>query len=149
MSKSWGTPTWYFLHSLAEHISETLYKNQNTEVCNMIKLICSNLPCPDCRAHAIQYTKSLTPKNVHTKQQLKEYLFNFHNSVNMRTNKGQFNEYNKYKTSRLEQIFKLFKEKMIHNTYGNRKFNETLSRKNMIKSITNFLNNNKHEITWL
>lgn len=149
MSKSWGTPTWYFFHSLAEHISENLYNTKKLEVCNIIKMVCSNLPCPECRQHAVLYTKSLTPRNVPTKKHLQDYLFNFHNSVNMRLNKGQFRDYDKYKLSKLEHIFKLFNDKMIHNRYNNRKFNETLSRKNMMHQITNFLNTNKNEIRWL
>ena len=37
MSKSWGTPTWYFFHTLAEKIKENEYDGIKGEVLSYIK----------------------------------------------------------------------------------------------------------------
>lgn len=149
MSKTWGTPTWLFFHSLAEQISDECYEKNKVEICELLKIICNHLPCNDCRIHAIQYTKyTLNPKNVPDKESLKQYFFNFHNSVNVRLGKGLFNDYNIYKNSRLQNIFKNFSAAYCGRSIT-RSFNEQLSRKNIVKNVEVFLNKNKNNIKWL
>ena len=72
MSKSWGTPTWYFFHTLAEKIKENEYDGIKKDVLLHIKIICSVLPCPDCRDHAVNFMKRINIGHVNTKEQLKQ-----------------------------------------------------------------------------
>jgi hypothetical protein len=149
MSKTWGTPTWLFFHSLAEQMTDECYEKNKVEICDILKTICNHLPCNECRIHATQYTKyTLNPNNVPDKKSLKEYFFNFHNSVNVRLGKGLFNNFNQYKNARLENIFKNFSIAYTGKSIT-RNFNEQFIRKNIIKKVENFLNRNKHQIIWL
>lgn len=82
----WGEPTWYFLHCLAEKIQDDAFPSIRIEILNVIYTVCANLPCPDCANHASEYLKSINYKMIQTKEQLKNVLFNFHNSVNNKKN---------------------------------------------------------------
>ena len=85
MSEKWSIPTWTFFHTLAELINNTFYINNTGTILNLIKKICSNLPCPECRAHASLYMNRIRIDNVKTKEDFRMMLFTFHNSVNSST----------------------------------------------------------------
>ena len=53
MSKRWGTPTWYFLHTLVEKIDEHYYNVISNSVTNILVDLLKNLPCPYCKDHAL------------------------------------------------------------------------------------------------
>ena len=78
----WGEPTWFFFHTIAEKVIEQNFPKIRAELLNHIYLICSNLPCPICSEHAMKYISSINFSNIETKQQLKDFFFNFHNIVN-------------------------------------------------------------------
>jgi hypothetical protein len=42
------------------------------------------LPCPDCANHAREYLNNINYLTIYSKQQLKDVLFHFHNTVNQR-----------------------------------------------------------------
>ena len=84
MSKRWGTPTWYFLHTLVEKIDVNYYDKIYGEVRNLIIDIFQNLPCPYCKNHALNYIKKKNIYKIKTKEEMKTYLFDFHNEVNKR-----------------------------------------------------------------
>tara|TARA_B100001093_G_scaffold197137_1_gene189451 strand:- start:10637 stop:11083 length:447 start_codon:yes stop_codon:yes gene_type:complete len=86
MSKRWGTPTWYFLHCIVEKINVNYYNKIHGEVRNLIINIFQNLPCPYCKNHALNYIKKKNIYKIKTKEEMKMYLFNFHNEVNKRLN---------------------------------------------------------------
>lgn len=87
---TWGPATWTLFHTLAEKIQDAQFNDTKSDLLTFIKRICSNLPCPDCAAHATQYTSKLTPNHFTSKEQFKLFLFHFHNSVNIRTGKRPF-----------------------------------------------------------
>jgi hypothetical protein len=87
---TWGPATWTLFHTLAEKIQDDQFNDAKSDLLTFIKRICSNLPCPDCAAHATQYTSKLTPNHFTSKEQFKLFLFHFHNSVNMRTGKRPY-----------------------------------------------------------
>jgi hypothetical protein len=148
MSKSWGTPTWLYFHSLAEQIDSKFYSNNYKKVFNFIKEICSCLPCPDCTKHATVYLSKIHHSEVNTKEKLKIVLFNFHNSVNVRTRKPVFNNLKMYELSRIEPIYSEFRKQYLNNKLQNRGFNDTLHRKQIIEKLDIFMteniNNFKH-----
>jgi hypothetical protein len=82
----WGEPTWFLFHTLAEKVKENNFQSIRLDLINLITIICSNLPCPDCANHATDYMKKINPASIRTKQDLKLMLFQFHNVVNQKKN---------------------------------------------------------------
>lgn len=80
----WGEPIWLLFHTLAHKIKESSFSKIKYELLNIIFLICTNLPCPDCANHATRYLQGINFDAIITKDHLKDMLFNFHNSVNMK-----------------------------------------------------------------
>jgi hypothetical protein len=96
----WGTYTWILLHWMSEQIKDSYFHSEKDQLLIFIKDICNNLPCPNCREHAVQYLSRIPLSMVKTKEELKYYIYHFHNSVNMRSKK-QYEHHsilNKYKT---------------------------------------------------
>jgi len=89
----WGAPTWFLLHTLAEKVKDESFNNIRMQLFDVIKNICSNLPCPKCSGHAIEYFKKINFNSIITKQDLKLMLFRFHNEVNINKGFAQFNEF--------------------------------------------------------
>ena len=87
---SWGEPTWNVLHVLAEKVKDEEFPKIRVELLEVIYSICSNLPCPDCANHASMYLNDIRYKNIQTKEQLKNMLWTFHNTVNKKKDFPQF-----------------------------------------------------------
>jgi len=88
----WGAPTWYLFHTLAEKVKDESFPIIRRELLNIIYTICTNLPCPDCANHATRHIQSINFDTIITKQDLKDMLFEFHNSVNSRKNFPLFSQ---------------------------------------------------------
>jgi hypothetical protein len=150
MSKQWGTPTWLFFHTFAEQISDELYQQHAREICNIYVSICKNLPCGYCTKHATQYVgRTLNPHYIHNKTQLKQYLFDFHNSVNVRNGKPIFTDYQIYKNAKLDKIFEYFRREYTRSTSPYTGFQDIMHRKNMVDLIHKFLMSHKDKIHWV
>lgn len=80
----WGEPFWNFFHVLAEKVKESEFPKIRKELLNIIYTICTNLPCPDCTQHAVQYLNGINFNHIQTRDQLKDMLYHFHNAVNAR-----------------------------------------------------------------
>ena len=80
----WGEPTWFLFHTLSCKIYEDSFLTIRYELLNNVYAICTNLPCPDCAAHAKSYLDGINFSTIKTKDDFKKLLFNFHNSVNLR-----------------------------------------------------------------
>ena len=80
----WGAPTWYLFHTLAEKVKENSFPLIRKELLDIIFVICTNLPCPDCANHATRFMQGVNYNTIVTKLDFKELLFRFHNSVNAR-----------------------------------------------------------------
>ena len=78
----WGEPTWFFFHTLAEKIKDEYFNELFIDLIKFVKLICSNLPCPDCAKHATSYMNKINFDAIKNKEQLKMLFFKFHNEVN-------------------------------------------------------------------
>lgn len=86
----WGEAIWFLFHTLAEKIKEEHFQSNKYEMINMVKSICTNLPCPKCSDHATAYMKRLNIESIKTKQDWKDFLYKFHNEVNIRKNFAEF-----------------------------------------------------------
>ena len=82
----WGEPFWILFHVLAEKVKESEFSRIRAGLLNLVFTICSNLPCPECTAHAVQYLNGINFNTVHTKDDFKQMMYAFHNSVNIRKN---------------------------------------------------------------
>lgn len=87
---SWGEPTWALFHVLAEKVKDEDFPAIRAELLEVIYTIASNLPCPDCANHASMYLNDIRYKNIQTKEQLKNMLWAFHNTVNKKKDFTQF-----------------------------------------------------------
>jgi len=89
MSKAvWGPATWKLLHCMVLKV-KTIEPQQMIELKNAIMRIVSNLPCPYCTAHALSNIASSNFKMIQNINDLKLFMFQFHNKVNQQTNKPQ------------------------------------------------------------
>jgi hypothetical protein len=86
----WGEPTWFLFHTLAEKIKPEYYPEIRKELLNLIYTICSNLPCPNCAKHAVDYLNAMNFNTLTTKDSLRMMLYNFHNEVNRRKRFPEF-----------------------------------------------------------
>jgi len=124
---TWGPYTWFFLHIMAEKIKDEKYEECKGAIYSVLVGILSHLPCDYCAEHAIRILGKININTISTKEKLKTFIFEFHNSVNVRTKKGPrtMDELNRYKNGNLriaaETLFKVFhthdKEHMM-NEFG-------------------------------
>ena len=94
----WGPLFWDWFHNLTICYPNSPTYNQAYETYNKIENFIMNLPCPHCKNHAIQYINQ-HPINLTSNKKFQLWVWNFHNSVNYRTNKPIFSKqdyYNKY-----------------------------------------------------
>lgn len=141
----WGPPTWIFMHTLAEKIKEESFPAIGQQVIIQIIQTCSNLPCPECASHAKLFWSKVKTGNIHSKNDLINLLFVFHNTVNIRRHIQPFKIENLsyYKSKNLIQAFNHFAKNF--NTYGNmRLLTESFHRNRFLVSIRNWLMNNLH-----
>ena len=74
----WGKSTWQLFHTMAEKIDEIFYQQSRYIILDMIKKICTTLPCPDCARHAAAFMRNVHPDSVPNKREFRAMLFVFH-----------------------------------------------------------------------
>ena len=142
----WGEPTWIFLHTLAEKIKDEEFHKLRKELLDNILKICNNLPCPICSQHAIRYMNGVNFNNIQTKEQLKLFLFSFHNTVNRRKDYEQFNvaDLSKYQNANTINIIRNFFYHFSKRTYNVRMAVDNLHRHKMLKELKEWLEKNAY-----
>ena len=141
----WGPSTWYLFHTIAEKIKEEEFNNLKEDILNNIKSICMNLPCPTCREHATSYIQRLNYNSIKNKIDLKNFLFNFHNDVNIRKNVPIFSYEEldiKYSKANTINVIKNFIEIF---QYKNRGFNmiaNEMQKQRQVEYLKIWFNNN-------
>ena len=140
----WGPAVWLLFHTMVEKIKEP----DNTRLCRelfyQIKNICKFLPCPDCASHATSNLANVNISRINSKSDLKQILFMFHNSVNIRKKKALFtiSELEKYTRANLSAV--IYNFKMNYNSARNMKLmGETFQRSLVISQFNQWLNINK------
>ena len=78
----WGPNIWFFFHALAEKINENKFINNKSTLIELITIVSSNLPCPECSNDAKEIINKTNFNVINTKEDFKKYIFNFHNHVN-------------------------------------------------------------------
>ena len=143
-NKNWGNATWLFFHVLAEKIKDQEYNNEKQTIVNIIKGICNNLPCPDCRQHASKYMTRLSIDHIPTKRDLKKLLFTFHNFVNDRLKKPNMSEeiLKNYSDKNFHNVITIFIKIFSKPVYNSRLMTDNLNRNLFNKSIINYFHKN-------
>lgn len=147
-SKYWGTITWIFFHTFAEKIKDEHFENNKEFFINIIINTCNHLPCPECSEHATKVLGQAYLNNIKTKKHFVEFLRQFHNIVNIKTNKKELTS---------EEIMDLYKNNnlslilinLIH-TYKSIKTSERLMMYNFYRDkFLSQLNNDVQKIKHL
>jgi hypothetical protein len=134
----WGEPFWNFFHILAEKVREDEFQTIRKGLLDMIYIICSNLPCPDCTQHAITYLNGINFNKIQTKDQFKYMLYNFHNAVNVRKGYPIYPRENldeKYQCGILQAAFQEFMRHFTSKTHNFRLLSDQMQRSRLSKKI--------------
>lgn len=142
----WGEPTWLLFHTLAEKVKDEEFPKIRQELLNHIMKICNNLPCPTCAQHATRYMNGVNFNNIQTKEQLKLFLFAFHNEVNRRKDYEKFNvnDLSKYKTAMTINVVRNFFYHFSKRSYNVRMAVDSVHRHKMLKELRIWLENNAY-----
>ena len=140
----WGEPTWLLLHTLSEKVKADSFDEVRQGLLNTIFMICTNLPCPDCSAHAKQYLDAINFRSIQTKDQLKRVMFDFHNSVNAKKGFKIFNsvELQKYSTAITISIIYNFMNAYSVKNHSIHMISNDLFRNRVVEMIKEWFNVN-------
>ena len=148
MSKSlWGPPCWSIMHILATRIKEEDFENKKESLWFIINEICNNLPCPECRHHAVSLMRQTKKGNIlKSKNNLEIFLFDFHNLVNKKKGLRLFTkeEYNlKYKKANIREVVINFINIFNESSRNNNLMMDSFHRQNFIQKFIVWINGNK------
>lgn len=143
----WGNINWYLFHSMAyklkddnNHLIKPMFK--------LIKLISSNLPCPQCSLESRYILNKININTIKTKEDLIQVLFRFHNMVNKKLKKKAFtmDEHNNlYKKANLKKIIYRWYMIMSKESHGGYAMFNSISHNTMRKNVMTFYSKNKNE----
>ena len=133
----WGPATWNLFHTISIKIKDEHFINKRPLIIKIIKNIVFNLPCPDCKEHGIKIFRNITYDNFKTKNDLINFLFNFHNLVNYNTrkNKSEFNILQKYKAMHLINVINNFYIIFNKHHYNSNLLLMQFNKNNMMKEF--------------
>jgi len=132
----WGPCVWYLFHTLAHNIKDdntARFEHIKNEFLKFSFRIATNLPCPECSQHAKQYLSRINTAAIKTKDNLKVFFLEFHNSVNHRKGKAIFTMEEadaKYSTANVRMVIEYFFQ-----IYGKKTVNVKLMVNNFHKDI--------------
>jgi len=144
MSKEWGNAYWDLFHTL----SFKLKTNEKiTELYNQFYILCTLLPCPICREHAINYLSKINKNNINTREKLIDLFFNFHNNVNINLKKIQFTKekyYNLYNSKKIVNVLNHFCNIYLKNSKITKLDINLLVRQKFLPNFIVFMKSNRH-----
>ena len=139
----WGPATWTLFHVLAEKVNENVYPRIAGQIFDIIKRICSALPCPECAQDATIFLGKVRLHELRTKNDFKNMIYMFHNYVNSKKRKPLFNYYNLeiYKKYNIVSVFNRFIS--VYHTKGNmRLLSESFQRQLIVRSVREWFSRN-------
>ena len=148
MSKQeWGNSTWFLFHGLVTKLKPE-YNNEYKTILSYFINVCNHLPCPDCKSHAIYNNHKANLKLIINKNYLKDYLWQFHNRVNLRLGKEFFTieEHNNlYKTVNIRMLIPPFIQAMTGPS-SSRLMATSFHRVRFLNNFIKYLYNNLYKI---
>ena len=140
----WGKYTWIFFHTLVEKIKDDRFHQYKNMICSIIVNLCSCLPCPTCKDHAMQTLRKKNIFNVRSKEELKLFIYQFHNTVSHR--KGMhipdLSILEQYKHTSLRQATRNFAQHFSTNVPG--LMTQQMKRKSILSQTLKTLHQNWH-----
>ena len=148
MSKQeWGNATWYMFHTLAEKLKPE-FSSEAGELFRQIRMLCANLPCPDCTQHATDSLKNANVRAINSKENITEFIWQFHNKVNARTGKTQFSReecHRKYSLAITKIIFTNFISVFRMNARNDKAMMHSYRRQNSTKVFEKYIYANSYK----
>ena len=148
MSKQeWGNATWYMFHTLAEKLKPE-FSSEAGELFRQIRMLCANLPCPDCTQHATDSLKNANVRAINSKENITEFIWQFHNKVNARTGKTQFSReecHRKYSLAITRIIFTNFISVFRMNARNDKAMMHSYRRQNSTKVFEKYIYTNSYK----
>lgn len=141
----WGEPFWNLFHVLAEKVKADEFPHIREGLLNLIYIICSNLPCPDCTQHAVHYLNGINFNAIQTKEQFRDMIYHFHNAVNVRKGYPIYPQHEvipKYSRGRLKPIVEEFMKHFLAKSKSFRLLADEMQRKQISKTIHDWFYNN-------
>ena len=141
----WGEPTWFFLHTMAEKINEEKFLEVRKNLLEIVYSICTNLPCPDCSNHAKTYLDKINFNTIQTKDDFRNMLFIFHNSVNARKGFALFSYddlLSKYSSANMVNIVNYFLNFYLKKNSAPQMIANDMFRRRIITTVKDWLTNN-------
>jgi hypothetical protein len=83
----WGRRGWRWLHVRAIKYPKNPTQMDATKASSALVGFIHNLPCAECRNHAIRYFRR-NPPDLHSSEALQIWAWRFHNAVNARLGKS-------------------------------------------------------------
>ena len=145
--KVWGNATWYLFHTLAEKLKPE-YSSEIPVLFSYINDICNNLPCPDCQKHAMMaMQRANKPLITSSKENLINYLWSFHNSVNKRTGLSEYpkESLELYKRAYTSAIIQNFISIMSENVRNDKALLNSFHRQIFMKKFIQYISANSHK----
>ena len=139
----WGPATWTLFHVLAEKVNESVYPRIAGQIFDVIKRICSALPCPECAQDATIFLSKVRVHELRTKNDFKNMVYMFHNYVNAKKRRPLFNYANLeiYKKYNIVSVFNRFIS--VYHTKGNmRLLAESFQRQLIVRNIREWFSRN-------
>ena len=141
----WGEPVWFFLHTLVHKVKDESFDVVRGDMLKHIYTICTNLPCPDCSMHAKNYLSGLNFNNIRTKTDLKNMLFEFHNSVSRRKGFVEFPKEEldqKYDSANFNAIVNYFVSVFLDKHASPRMISDDMYRARLTQVIKQWVSDN-------
>lgn len=143
----WGEPIWNLFHVMAEKILPNDFLNIRSDIFDIIRKICYNLPCPECSNHSRNYINSVNFNLILTQKDLKELFYNFHNSVNKRKEYELFDRKeldNKYRNMNLNNVISIFMKTFRNKHNSLRMMSDDFYRNKLADDIQKWFIKNIH-----
>lgn len=88
-TKEWGPKVWYVMHLFSYKYPENPSNEEKNSAKQFYKSNISLLPCQNCKNSALKYIEN-NPVTVNNKNDLINWVLNFHNFVNKKLNKVEW-----------------------------------------------------------
>ena len=144
-NNNWGPVTWALMHTIVCKVNPKYFKAYKHDLINLIKTICSSLPCEYCASHASRLLKNYNYSIIKTHKDFKRWLWEFHNIINIKLNKPEKdkNIINNYYNNNLLQLLAFWNTKFILKVTDPYLLKYSIKVRNTQIYVNNFINNNK------
>ena len=145
--KQWGNCVWITFHTISEKLKFE-YDNEASIILKYIIDITTILPCSYCREHSNKTLSKINFSSIKNKNDLKMFLYEFHNIVNNDTKKQKqdiciLNNYSKYNLKKVLTYF----FKIMNYRYGtlNSSIFISMNKKRILNNFNLYLRKNYYK----